>query len=105
MSRLEVKSECTTLVRWKVANFSTVASRNDPKKYLISNAFKLDSSDIKCCLIFEPTNRWDIKYKDYSSIYLCLEDSHENFNIKLCYKFWAENELGDKNAEYPGKNV
>jgi hypothetical protein len=100
MSGLEVNSECTTIVKWKLANFSTVASRDDPNKALLSDYFQLDSSDIKCRLQFEPTNTHDNGDKNYSSVYLHVTDS----NIKLRLKFWIENELGDKTPDALGNN-
>jgi hypothetical protein len=103
MSDLDIKSQCTTLIKWKVANFSTVASRDDPTNELWTDIFKLDSSDIKCRLRFYPTNKQDGGDKNRSSIFLYVSDLNGNSSVELCYRFWIENEFGDKIAEKPGK--
>jgi hypothetical protein len=105
MSELDIKSECTTLIKWKVANFSTVAASDDSDKFLSSDFFKLDSSEIKCYLRFDPTNNHDSGDRHYSSIYLYVSDLNGNSGVKLHIKFWIENELGDKIAERPGKYI
>jgi hypothetical protein len=104
MSDLEIKSECTTLIKWKVTNFSTVASRDDPNKELWSDKFKLYSSGIKCRLRLYPTNKKDSGERNCSSFSLHVIDFDGNCNIKLRCRFWIENELGDKTAEGPGKH-
>jgi hypothetical protein len=105
MSDLGINSECTTIVKWKLANFSTVASRDDPNKNLCSDYFQLDSSDIRCRLKFDPINRQNSGKKSHSSLFLYVTDFSNNFNIKFRLKFWIENELGDKTAEHPGNNL
>jgi hypothetical protein len=95
MSELKIKNEFTTIVKWKLANFSTVAARDDPKKQLFSKDFQLDSSAIKCCLEFYPTNINGAD-KNYSSLFLCIQDFSGHSSIKLCYDLWIENELGEK---------
>jgi hypothetical protein len=103
MGEIEVKSESTTLIKWKLTNFSTIAARDDPKKILFSKEFQLDSSSIKCCLKFEPTTRDPDEYKKYSSIFLYIRDFAGQSYIRLRYKFWIENELGEKIRDSVGK--
>jgi hypothetical protein len=97
MSELNIQRECTTVVKWKLSNFSTVAARNDPNKELLSDVFKIDSSGIKFCLNFEPTNIRGCD--DYSSLYLVVRDFAGKSSIKLRFDLWIENELGEKIAE------
>jgi hypothetical protein len=100
MAKLNVQSECTTVVKWEVSNFSTVATRDDPKKELNSYDFQLDSSAIKCYLSFDPTNRHKDGDKNYSSLYLHVKDFADQSFIKLRYRLWIENQLGEKAAEH-----
>jgi hypothetical protein len=101
MGELEIKKELiiATTVKWKLTNFSTVAARNNPKKQLFSKDFHLDSSAIKCRLEFQPTsiNGTD---KNYSSLYLHVQDFAGQSTIKLRWHFWIENQLGEKIEEY-----
>jgi hypothetical protein len=103
MSKISVKSECATLVKWEIRNFSTIAARNDPEKRLISDDFQLDSSAIKCYLKFQPTtiNGTD---KNYSSFFLHVQDFAGQSYIELRWHFWIENELGEK-IEECGKSL
>jgi hypothetical protein len=105
MSALEIESGCATLIKWKLANFSTVASRDDPNKELESDFFQLDSCSIKFCLLFCPTNNKDSGDKNYSSISLHVADFNGNASVKLRFKFWIENEFGYKTAETSGINL
>jgi hypothetical protein len=100
MDELEVKNGFTTTVKWKLTNFSTVAARDDPENFLLSKEFQLDLSFIKCCLSFEPTNIHPGTDKNYSSLYLRIQDFAGYSSIKLRYRFWIENEDGEKMAEY-----
>jgi hypothetical protein len=101
MTEINVQSKFTTVTKWKISNFSTVAARNTPKEKLNSDVFQLDSSDIKCCLTFRPTSS-DAKDKNYSALYLGVKDFADEPSIKLCYRFWIENQLGDKIRETEG---
>jgi hypothetical protein len=96
MDELDVKRESMTLVKWKLANFSTVAARDDPEKRLFSKFFKLDSSTVKCYLKFDPTNKKKDGDRNYSSLFLVVRDFAGQSTIKLRYSFWIENELGEK---------
>jgi hypothetical protein len=104
MSELQIQreGENTTLIKWKLSNFLTVAARNDPKKELKSDVFQLDSSDIKCYLTFRPTSPV-AEEKNYSSIFLYVKDFVNKSSIELRYRFWIENELGEKIRETEGK--
>jgi hypothetical protein len=104
MTELEVESECMTLVKWKLANFSTIAARDDPMKRLKSKNFQLDSSSIKCCLQFQPTT---IKGEDknYSSLHLFVQNFAGQSFIKLRYHFWIENKFGEMMAETKSKHL
>jgi hypothetical protein len=102
MSTLSIQSEYTTTFKWEVSNFSTVAARNDPKKRLNSDDFKLDFSAIKFYLQFQPTTRQKDGNKNYSSFYLSVQNFAGESSIKLCYRFWIENQLGEKISETKG---
>jgi hypothetical protein len=102
MSELEIKREYTTLIKWKISNFSTIASRDDPNKELRSSAFNLDSSDIKCSLSFNPTNCCDGGNKSSSSLFFHIGDFGKHSTIQAYISVWVENQLGDKTAEQPG---
>jgi hypothetical protein len=97
MSELEIK--IATTIKWKLANFSTVAARDNPMKRLFSKDFQLDSSAIKCCFRFDPTNKVQNGDKNYSSLFLCVRDFAGQSSIKLRFDLWIENELGKKTAE------
>jgi hypothetical protein len=100
MDELEIKNGfiITTIVKWKLANFSTVAARDDSQKKMLSKDFHLDSSAIKCYLQFQPTSIGDSD-KNYSSLYLHVKDFAGQSSIKLRFDLWIENELGEKTAE------
>lgn len=91
----------TTTVRWKIENFSDVASRDDPeKKFLLSEEFSLFKSRLRFYLRFYPINLTERGNKDYSSIYLRPQDLDNEKSVKLNVKFWVENtskrRIGDK---------
>jgi hypothetical protein len=98
MSELNIESECTTLIKWQLANFSTVAARDHPQNRVKSDVFQLDSSAIKCYLEFQPTNLNGTD-RNYSSIYLRIKDFAGQSTIKLRFGLWIENELGEKISE------
>jgi hypothetical protein len=100
---IQHEDERITVFKWKLSNFSTVAAQDDPDKRLYSDDFQLDSSDIKCCLEFEPTNRHKDGDKNYSSFYLGVKDFADRSSIKLRFNLWIENELGEKIRETEGK--
>jgi hypothetical protein len=102
MTKLNVQSECKTLVKWEVSNFSTVAARDNPEKRLNSGDFQLDSSSIKCYLQFRPASI-DVKDKNYSSLFLFVRNFAGQSAIKLRYDLWIENKLGEKISTTNGK--
>jgi hypothetical protein len=71
-------------------------------KRLNSDVFQLDSSAIKCCLSFEPTSIEGTD-KNYSSLYLRVQDFADQSSIKLRFQLWIENELGEMMAETKSK--
>jgi hypothetical protein len=105
MSALEIESECVTLITWKLANFSSIASRDNPNKELKSDTFQLDSSGIKCCLLFCPTTKKGNEDKQYSSMFIHVVDFNGNASVKIRYRFWVKNESGDKLLKIPGINL
>lgn len=98
-----MQARTTTIVKRKLANFSIVAERSDPMKTLKSPEFQVDFSTIKCQLFFNPTNPKDKYGKDYSSLFLFVQDFADHSTLKLRHQFWIENELGEKIAETKGK--
>lgn len=99
-----VRSECTTFFKWRLDNFSKIAARDDSNKQLASYAFKLDSSSIKCYLVFYPTNIND-ENKNYSSLYFVVENFGDKSSIKIRLRLWLENQLGDLVVETNGRNL
>jgi hypothetical protein len=91
----ELMIEHTTLFKWKIRNFSVAAVRDDSKKVLKSDYFRLDSSLITCYLTFYPVNT-DEEDKDFSSLFLYVQHFDGRPTIKLTFDMWIENELGDK---------
>jgi hypothetical protein len=98
MNELNVQRECTTIVKWKLSNFSAIAARDDPKKELASDDFQLDLSVIKCYLSFEPTSIEGTD-KNYSSLYLHVKDFADQSSIKVRFDLWIENENREKIEE------
>lgn len=99
MSKLEIESECKTLVRWRIDDFSNFTSRNDSETQLNSDDFQLDSSAIKCYLLFYPTWKNLDKNSNYSSLFLCVRDFGGQSSIILRFDLWIENEDGEKSSE------
>jgi len=83
-----------TVYKWPIINFSRTASRDNPTRKLESEVFTLSGSNLMFCLQFHPTNMKE-PYS-YCSVFLCPKNFGGATSIKLEYKFWIENNRGEK---------
>lgn len=94
---LAVEHTCnalTTRARWKIENFSIVASRDDPKRMLFGGDFSLFKSRLRFCLRFDPTNLNEYGNKNYSSLFIVPRNLDNERPVTLEWKLWIENTDG-----------
>jgi hypothetical protein len=94
---INYKNVKVPVVRWTIDNFfGHVNNRTD---HLDSEKFVLDGLSTKFYLQVYLSNSWS----NYLSYYLRVADMAGEKPIKMDYKFWLENDKGEKCAETPGK--
>lgn len=92
---MEVSTFDFKVVKWRIDQFSSAASRDDPNTSLNSPEFKL-SSGASFCLQLEPTTRQPNGNKGYCALFLKANNLAGNKSVVLTYRPWIENTSGDK---------
>jgi len=86
----------STMYKWQLRNFSTMASRKNPGNVLYTDDFALPDSNVKLSIRFMPTNTIRKTSKEYCALQLMLKDLGGEKSVKLEYKLWIENTNGEK---------
>jgi len=86
----------STVFKWPIFDFNTVATREDSQNRLESDDFLIGDCNKRFSLRFDPTNFYDDESKDYSSIWMCAKGLEEDESVVVRYNLWIENKVGEK---------